>query len=136
MTLKLIYPTLAMIFWIFVVGVILALRRKAAFASGTVRPDEVTVSTERYPVPARLAAANFTNQFETPVIFFAVVMIAMETGATGHAMALLAWLYVATRIAHTLIHVGPNKLPLRGAVYGIGVIALFCMWLGVLISVL
>ncbi|MBN9452607.1 MAG: MAPEG family protein [Bosea sp.] len=136
MTLKLIYPTLAMIFWIFVVGVILALRRKAAFASGAVRPDEVTVSTERYPVPARLAAANFTNQFETPVIFFAVVMIAMETGATGHAMALLAWLYVATRIAHTLIHVGPNKLPLRGAVYGIGVIALFCMWLGVLISVL
>lgn len=136
MTLKLIYPTLAMIFWVFVVGVILALRRKAAFASGAVRPDEVTVSTERYPVPARLAAANFTNQFETPVIFFAVVMVAMETGATGHAMALLAWLYVATRIAHTLIHVGPNKLPLRGAVYGIGVIALFCMWLGVLISVL
>jgi len=136
MTLKLIYPTLALIFWIFVVGVILAVRRKNAFASGAVRPDEVSVSTERYPVPARLAAANFTNQFESPVIFFAVVMVAMETGATGYAMALLAWLYVATRVVHTLIHIGPNKLPLRGAVYGIGVIALFCMWLGVLISVL
>lgn len=136
MTLKLIYPTLAMIFWIFVVGVILAWRRKAAFTSGAVRPDEVSVSTERYPVPARLAAANFTNQFESPVIFFAVVMVAMETGATGYAMALLAWLYVATRVVHTLIHVGPNNLPLRGAVYGIGCIALFCMWLGVLMSVL
>ena len=136
MTLKLIYPTLALILWIFVVGVILALRRKTAFTSGAVRPDEVTVSTERYPVPARLAAANFTNQFETPVIFFAVVMVAMETGATGYVMALLAWLYVATRVIHTFIHVGPNKLPLRGAVYGIGFIALFCMWLGVLVSVL
>ncbi|MGX1742077.1 MAPEG family protein [Bosea sp. NPDC055353] len=136
MTLKLIYPTLAMIFWIFVVGVILALRRKNAFTSGAVRPDEVTVSTERYPVPARLAAANFTNQFETPVIFFALVMVAMETGATGYVMALLAWLYVATRIVHTLVHIGPNPLKLRGAIYGIGVIALFCMWLGVLISVL
>jgi len=47
MTLKLIYPTLAMIFWIFVVGVILALRRKTAFTSGAVRPDDVSVSTER-----------------------------------------------------------------------------------------
>ena len=136
MTLKLIYPTLAMIFWIFVVGVILALRRKTAFTSGAVRPDEVTVSTERYPVPARLASANFTNQFETPVVFFAIVMIAMETGATGYVMAILAWLYVTTRIVHTLIHIGPNTLPLRGAVYGIGVLALFCMWLGVLVSVL
>ena len=136
MTLKLIYPTLAMIFWIFVVGVILGFRRKAAFASGAVRPGDVTVSTERYPVPARLAGANFTNQFETPVIFFALIMIAMETGATGYVMAILAWLYVATRVLHTLIHVGPNRLPLRGAVYGVGIIALFCMWLGVLISVL
>ncbi|WP_293810800.1 MAPEG family protein [uncultured Bosea sp.] len=136
MTLKLIYPTLAMIFWIFVVGVVLAFRRKMAFASGAVRPDEVTVSTERYPVPARLASANFTNQFETPVVFFAIVMIAMETGATGYVMAILAWLYVTTRIVHTLIHIGPNTLPLRGAVYGIGVLALFCMWLGVLVSVL
>ncbi|WP_336813521.1 MAPEG family protein [Bosea sp. MMO-172] len=136
MTLKLIYPTLAMIFWIFVVGVVLAMRRKTAFTSGAVRPADVSVSTERYPVPARLAAANFTNQFETPVIFFAVVMVAMETGATGYVMAILAWLYVATRVLHTLIHVGPNRLPLRGAVYGVGIIALFCMWLGVLISVL
>lgn len=136
MTLKLIYPTLAMIFWIFVVGIVLSLRRKTAFTSGAVRPDEVSVSTERYPVPARLAAANFSNQFETPVIFFALVMVAMETGATGYAMAILAWLYVATRVIHTLIHLGPNKLPLRGAVYGIGVIALVGMWLGVLVSVL
>ena len=136
MTLKLIYPTLAMIFWIFVVGVILALRRKTAFTSGAVRPDDVSVSTERYPLPARLAAANFTTQFETPVVFFALVMVAMETGATGYAMALLAWLFVATRVVHTFIHIGSNRLPLRGAVYGIGVIALFFMWLGVLISVL
>lgn len=136
MTLKLIYPTLAMIFWIFVVGVVLALRRKTAFTSGAVRPDEVTVSTERYPVPARLASANFTNQFETPVVFFALIMLAMATGATGYVMAVLAWLYVATRVIHTLIHIGPNKLPLRGAVYGIGVLALFCMWLGILVAVL
>lgn len=136
MTLKLIYPALAMIFWIFVVGVILALRRKNAFASGAVRIADVAVSTERYPLPARLASANFSNQFETPVVFFALIMLAMEAGATGYAMAFLAWLYVATRIAHTLIHIGSNPLPLRGAIYGVGLLALFCMWLGILLTIL
>ncbi|CAH1681238.1 conserved membrane hypothetical protein [Hyphomicrobiales bacterium] len=136
MTLKLIYPTLAMIFWIFVVAVILMLRRKDAFASGAVKADDVSVSTERYPLPARLAAANFSNQFETPVVFFALIMLAMEVGATGHVMVLLAWLYVATRVVHTLIHVGPNKLPLRGVVYGVGIVALFGMWVGILLAVL
>lgn len=136
MTLNLVYPALALIFWIFVVGVILLLRRREAFLSRQVKPDEVSVSTERYPVPARLAAANFSNQFETPVLFFALIMLAIEVRATGYAMAALAWLYVATRVVHTLIHIGPNKLPVRGAVYGVGCIALFGMWLGVLLAVI
>ena len=136
MTLKLVYPTLALILWIFVVGVILMLRRKDAFTSGAVKPEDVTVSTERYPVAARLASANFSNQFETPVIYFALIMLAMEVGAAGYAMALLAWLFVASRVIHTLIHIGPNKLAVRGAVYGIGIIALVGMWIGVLLAVL
>jgi len=136
MTLKLVYPTLALILWIFIVGVILMLRRKDAFSSGAVRPEDVNVSTERYPVPARLASANFSNQFETPVLYFALIMLAMEVGASGYGMALLAWLYVATRVVHTLIHIGPNKLPLRGAVYGVGIVALFGLWIGVLLAVL
>jgi hypothetical protein len=136
MTLKLIYPALAMILWIFIVGVILAVRRKNAFASGEVRPEEVTVSTERYPVAARLASANFSNQFELPVIFFALIMLAMEVAATGYVMTALAWIFVISRIVHTLIHIGPNKLPLRGAVYGVGAIVLLCMWVGVVLAVL
>ena len=136
MTLNLVYPALALIFWIFVVGLLLATRRKQAFSSGQVKPEEVRVTTERYPLPARLASANYSNQFETPVIFFALVMLAMEVRATNYVMTALAWLYVATRIVHTLIHVGPNPLLLRGGVYGIGMIALFGMWVGVLLAVI
>ncbi|WP_051988530.1 MAPEG family protein [Bosea sp. UNC402CLCol] len=136
MALKLVYPALAMIFWIFVVGVILCVRRKNAFTSGEVRPDEVSVSTERYPVPARLASANFSNQFELPVVFFALIMLAIQVAATSYVMAALAWIFVASRVVHTLIHIGPNQLPLRGAVYGVGAIALLCMWAGVLVAVL
>lgn len=135
MTVNLVYPALALIFWIFIVGLILIKRRRDALLSRAVRPEQVNVSTEAYPIPARLASANFSNQFESPVIFFALIMLAMEVKATSHLMTLLAWLYVASRIVHTLIHIGPNKLPLRGAIYGVGMVALLGLWLGVVLTV-
>lgn len=136
MTLKLIYPALAMIGWIFVVCIIMAMRRREAFVSGAVKHADVAVSGERYPLPARLAAANFSNQFETPVLFFVLILLAIHVGATSYVMAALAWLYVVSRIVHTLIHIGPNKLPLRGAVYSVGFLALVGMWVGVLLAAL
>lgn len=135
MTLKLIYPALAQILWSFVVLVIVFLRRRRAFADREVGLADVAVSTERYPEPARLAAANFSNQFETPVLFFALTLIAIHVGATGYVMAALAWGYVATRVVHTLIHTGRNKLQQRALVFTIGVACLFFMWIGIVIAV-
>lgn len=136
MSLKLVYPSLALILWIFIVLVIMFLRRKAAFDSKQVRMADVAVSNERYPEPARLAAANFANQFETPVVFFALIMLAMEVGATNYVMAALAWAFVATRMVHTLVHVGSNDLRVRASVFAVGVVVLFCMWVGVVLAVL
>jgi hypothetical protein len=136
MSLKLVYPSLALLLWIFIVLVIVFLRRKAAFDSKQVRMADVAVSNTAYPEPARLAAANFANQFETPLVFFALIMLAMEVGATNYVMAALAWAYVATRVAHTLVHVGSNDLRVRAAVFAVGVAVLFCMWAGVVLAVL
>ncbi|WP_332684768.1 MAPEG family protein [Bosea sp. (in: a-proteobacteria)] len=136
MTLKLIYPALAQILWTFVVLTIMFLRRKKAFASGEVSMADVAVSTERYPDTARLAAANFSNQFETPLLFFALILIAIHVGATGHVMAILAWAYVATRVVHTLIHTGSNRLQQRALVFAAGLLCLFLMWVGIVVSLL
>jgi len=136
MTLKLIYPALAQIFWSFVVLVIMFRRRKRAFANREVGLADIAVSTERYPDSARLAAANFSNQFETPVLFFALILIAIHVGATGYVMAALAWAYVATRIIHTLVHTGTNSLKQRALVFAAGIACLFFMWIGIVIAVL
>jgi hypothetical protein len=136
MTLKLVYPALAQIAWTFVVLVIMFMRRRRALVAREVRIGDVAVSTERYPEPARLAAANFSNQFETPVLFFALIMLAMETGATGFVMAALAWGFVATRIAHTLVHTGGNRVQTRAMIFGLGLLCLAGLFLGVLVTVL
>lgn len=135
MTLKLIYPALAQIFWSFVVLVIMFRRRKKAFASREIGLADVAISTERYPDSARLAAANFSNQFETPVLFFALILIAIHVGATGYVMAVLAWAYVATRVAHTLVHTGTNSLKQRALIFAAGIACLFFMWVGIMVAV-
>ncbi|AMJ59433.1 MAPEG family protein [Bosea sp. PAMC 26642] len=136
MTIKLIYPALAQILWTFVVLGIMFERRRKAFASKEVSLADVAVSNERYPVGARLAAANYANQFEAPVLFFALIMVAMEVGATGFVMTLLAWIFVVTRIAHTLIHVGSNQVKARSGVFALGMLCLFGMWIIVMAAVL
>lgn len=133
-TLNLVYPALALILWAFVVMVIMFLRRRRAFLDKQVRFADVAVSGERYPEPARLAASNFSNQFETPVLFYALIMLAMTVNATNYLMTALAWGFVATRVVHTLIHVGANDLRLRAIVFTIGVALLFGMWLGIVLT--
>lgn len=136
MVLRLLYPALALMLWTFVVLVITFDRRRRAFSSGETRMADVAVSTEKYPLPARLAAANFSNQFETPVLFYALLIMATMVHATNHVMVVLAWGYVATRIAHTLIHIGSNEMRLRAGVFAIGVAMLFGLWLGVVLTIL
>lgn len=136
MTIKLIYPALAQILWTFVVLGIVFMRRRKALVGKEVRMADVAVSTERYPEDARLAAANFSNQFETPVLFFALIMLAMEVNAAGYVMTTLAWAFVATRVAHTLVHTGSNRLQTRALVFAAGLACLFAMWVGVVVTVL
>jgi hypothetical protein len=50
-------------------------------------------------------------------------------------MAALAWAFVVTRVAHTLIHTGSNSLKHRALVFAAGIACLFCMWVGIVIAV-
>lgn len=130
---SLIYPALAQIFWTLVVLVILFRARKAAFMSGEVKIRDIAVSGDAWPERAKLASANFSNQFETPVLFYALVLIATHVGATGWIMATLAWIYVATRIAHTWVQTGANRVMNRAKIYFAGIAALLAMLVGILV---
>lgn len=131
---NLLYPCLAQIGWTFVVAVKLLLARRAALISGAVTFRDIAVSSEAWPEKARLAAANFANQFETPVLFYALTLLALHLGAGNPWMVFFAWVYVASRIAHTLVHTGSNKVMRRFQCFAIGVVALLAMLLGIMAS--
>jgi hypothetical protein len=125
----LVYPMAAMVLLTFFVLIRMVLGRFAAVARGDV--DARFYKTYQGDGEPRGAAQNtrhFINLFENPVLFYAACIAAMVTQQGTGLIFWLAWAYVATRIVHSFVHLGANKIPPRMAVYGASWIVLLAMW--------
>lgn len=134
--LALVYPVLAQVFWTFVIYILLGVRRYRAVKQRTVRLREVAMNSDAWPEDVRKVANNLRNQSESAVLFYVLCGVATYVGVTPIGMTILAWIYVATRVAHTLIHATANKLPLRALVFAIGQAALFVMFIVIVLRLL
>jgi hypothetical protein len=133
---SLVWPVLAQVTLTFVVLFIMGFYRRQALYAREVRLKDIALSSETWPPKARQAANNFSNQFETPVLFYVLAIMAIHVGATGWLMATLAWLFVAARMVHAWVHIGSNDLRLRPLVFLVGCLALIAMLVGVLLAAL
>lgn len=71
---------------------------------------------------------NYSNLFELPVLFYVLCLALAATGldTPGHVAA--AWVFVALRAAHSLIHVTYNRVLQRFVAWMLGAAWLFGMW--------
>jgi hypothetical protein len=83
---------------------------------------------ETEPLRGRLLANNLANQFELPVLFYAVAMTLYVINDVSRAQVVLAWVFVAGRWAHTFVHVLSPNVALRGNVFTVGFVAVGAMW--------
>ncbi|MDP2800662.1 MAG: MAPEG family protein [Phreatobacter sp.] len=134
--LSLVWPVLAQVALTIVVLFVLGYFRRQALTARDVRLKDIALSGDTWPAKAKQAANNFTNQFETPVLFYVLAIMAIHVGATGWLMASFAWVFVATRVAHAYVHIGSNDLRIRPLVFLVGCFALIAMLIGVLIAAL
>jgi hypothetical protein len=81
------------------------------------------------PEPGRLAGDSFRNQFEIPVLFFALIPLAILTRQAGYMFIVMEWIFVASRIVHAAIHTTSNRQPARGISWLVGVLILLAMWI-------
>ncbi len=98
--------------------------------------DDVRIGQNVWSAQAVKVAKNYANQFELPVLFYAVAAFAMITSAVDVAMVGLAWIFVLSRVAHTVIHIGPNVVMWRGTAFLVGFVALALMWLRLAIHII
>ena len=73
-------------------------------------------------------AKTFNNLLQVPMLFFVVCLLMMVTEEIDSIQVRLAWLFVATRIAHAFIYIVFNRVPYRFAAFFAGVITLAVIW--------
>jgi len=125
-----LYPVLVQVLLTVVVLGFMGRARYAFLSAHRDRDNlrELAVGRGRWSDEATKAARNFTNQFEVPVLFYAVVAFAMITRTADGAMVALAWLFAVSRIVHAGIQIGPNVVAWRFAAYLVGLLAVVAMW--------
>lgn len=79
-------------------------------------------------------ARHFTNLFEAPVLFYAVCLAAATIHRDAMSLTVLAWCYVALRIAHAWVHLTFNGFRWRLRTYMGSWLVLAAMWAVLLVS--
>jgi len=71
----------------------------------------------------------FSNQFELPVLFYALIALALPLRHADLFIVLMSWVFVAIRFLHAGIFVTSNNVQQRGMAWFAGVLVLFAMWI-------
>jgi hypothetical protein len=110
--------------------------RRADYSSGAVKADDIALREPRWPQRTTQAANAFSNQFELPVLFYVLTILAWVTRHAGIVFVVLAWIFVICRVFQAYIHVTSNVVRYRGLFYSIGAVVLMIMWALYIIEVL
>jgi hypothetical protein len=121
--------TFALLFW-------LGPLRARDFRSGVVREEDIGLRQPNWSKPALQVQYSYSNQFELPVLFYVLTILAYITHHAGVLFVVLAWVFVIFRLFQAYVHVTNNKVRLRGAFFGVSALALAIMWIVFIIQIL
>jgi hypothetical protein len=78
-------------------------------------------------------SANLSNQFEWP-LFFHVACLFFLAFRASEAAVILAWIFVAGRVAHSAVQILTRDIRLRGLVFTVNFLAVLGMWVLVVVA--
>jgi hypothetical protein len=121
--------TFVLMFW-------MASLRGRDFRAGVANYDNVALREPNWSVGALKAAYSYSNQFELPVLFYVLTILAYFTHHAGFLFVALAWIFVIFRILHAYVHVTSNNVRVRGPLFGISALVLAIMWIIYIVEML
>ena len=125
----------AAIFWPVIIQAMVTLylyipmsaRRIASVKSGTAKASDYRL-IEKEPEDVRQMTRAIANQYETPILFYAVCISAYVTQNAGMVMLVLAWVYVVIKCAHVYVQTTSNRLRIRRPIFMLSFLTLMIMW--------
>ena len=103
-------------------------RTRAVKARETSLKD-IALGQPKYPVRVAQIGNCFSNQFEIPLLFYALIAVALPLRHADLFIVLMSWVFVVTRFAHAGIFVTSNNVQQRSLAWFAGVLVLFAMWI-------
>lgn len=125
----------AAIFWPVIIQALVTLflyipmssRRVASVKSGEAKASDYRL-VEKEPADVRQMTRAIANQYETPILFYAVCLSAYVTQNVGVVMLALAWAYVIIKCCHVFVQTTSNRLRIRRPIFMVSFIVLIAMW--------
>lgn len=124
-------PVIVLIIWTLIMLIWLYAKRIPAMQKAKITPDKYKLSTQRKDSPlspdAVAVADNYNHLLEAPTIFYALALTAQIGGYADDKLILHAWIYVALRIAHSLVQATQGKVIIRFSLFILSMLVLAIM---------
>jgi len=114
--------TFALMFW-------MGGARFMAVSDRLVRIKDIALGQQAWPPRVTQIDRSFHNQLELPLLFYALVALAVGLDIQSTMFVTLEWLFVVLRLVHAGIHVTTNHLLARFATFVAGALILLVMWI-------
>ena len=126
---EILYPILALAAW---TGLVLLLIPVARFRAGfrrEVRGEDFKFG-ESAAVPPQVSIPNrnYMNLLELPLLFYVACMLLFVTSGVTSGAVVLAWVYVALRVVHSVIHLTYNRVQHRLVAFAMSNAVLVALW--------
>lgn len=115
-----------MLLVIFLFG-LLAVRKVKAKNAKLVDLKKTALDNSAWNDDVVVVSNNIANQFETPILFYALCLLVMQLGVSDLLYISLAWLYVALRYLHAYVHISSNYVPVRMKIFAASLVVLLIM---------
>ena len=123
-------PVIALVAWTLVIFVWMMSTRLPYLMKNNISAQELQNASDvavKLPGKERRVSDNYNHLHEQPTLFYALAIALALAGTAGTSQILLAWVYVASRVIHSIIQCTYNSVMHRFLLFFVGSAALVGM---------
>jgi hypothetical protein len=121
-------PVFVLIGFTFALLAWMAGARRRTLVSRETKVRDVVLGQPNWPTRVTQIGNCYGNQFELPLLFYALIALALPLRHADLFIVLMSWVFVVTRFAHAGIFVTSNNLRQRSLAWFASALVLFAMW--------
>jgi hypothetical protein len=126
---EVLLPVFLHVLLVFILLFWMGKERRGALVAREVQFKDIALDEPNWPKRTTQIGNCLKNQFEFPMLFYAIVAIALPLRQADFLFVLLSWVFVVTRYVHAGIFVTSNNVKNRSLAFFAGVLVLLAMWI-------